>query len=267
VGADGHGGDELARLSDAFDRMAAQVQRLVESQRQLLRDISHELRSPLARLQVALGLARQRDAGGAQRELDRIEREAQALDDMIGELLTLVRLDAAAVVPERTEVDLTRLVADVVDDAAFQARAHGKALVLDAGPSVHVRGQPGLLRRAVDNVIRNAVHYTAPGTRVEVVLAVRTPQEVTVSVADRGPGVPAEMLDRIFEPFVRVDGVRAHERGVGLGLAITARAVALHGGRVRARNRDDGGLVVELTLPTEIKVPERTEPEARGDRG
>ena len=249
-------GDEIADLGRDFDLMAGRIESLVEAQRRLLGDISHELRSPLARLSVALGLARQR-AGDAAPELhaalDRIEREAERLNAMIGELLTLTRLESDPEDVRKERVRLRALVLDVVADADFEARGRERSVRALAVEECDVLGNEELLRSAVENVVRNAVRHTAERTEVEVELRCRREGEALwadVSVRDRGPGVPEGALEHLFRPFYRVADARERKTGgAGLGLAITRRAVVLHGGAVAARNVEGGGLLVELRLP------------------
>ncbi|MDY6978808.1 MAG: ATP-binding protein [Pseudomonadota bacterium] len=240
--------DEIADLGRDFDHMAAHLQALVSAQQRLLHDVSHELRSPLARLQVAVGLGRQqpdRLAG----MLERIERETGRLDELVGELLTLSRLEAH-VDSERDELlDLPALLAEVVEDARFEAGASGREVSLSLQGEAQIRGKPELLRRAFENIIRNAVRYTAPQTEVAVTASTQA-QRFVIRVCDQGPGVPPAALERIFEPFVRADGDATGGReGYGLGLAIARRAVMAHGGTVEASQREGGGLCIELGLP------------------
>lgn len=244
----GAGRDEVTALGRDIDRMAERIEQLLEARQRLLRDISHELRSPLARLTVALELARRRAGDGARASLDRIEREAERLGELIGEVLALTRLDEGAPVPERTAVDLTALVEAVVHDADFEGGASA-SVVLDAPAPIEVAGVEELLRRAIENVVRNAVRFTAEGTRVEVTVRAEGDRAV-VRVRDHGDGVPEESLAQIFTPFYRVGTARERGAGgTGLGLAITARAVRMHGGDVEARNHADGGLEVLLAIP------------------
>ena len=251
--------DELVSLAADFDEMAEKIQSLIESQRRLLGDISHELRSPLARLNVALELARQRSGVEAISALERIQREAEILNEMIGQLLALTRLESGAEEIQKTDIDLTSLVNEIVTDADFEARARNRSVRLVVSKPAVISGVPNLIRRAIENVIRNAVHYTAEGTEVEIqlffdsprVAGSRSDQLVFIVVRDHGPGVPEEALAEIFRPFYRVDEARDREAGgVGLGLAITERAVRLHGGSVEAVNMlSGGGLVVTIALP------------------
>jgi two-component system sensor histidine kinase CpxA len=256
--------DELASLATDFDEMAEKIQLLIDRQRRLLGDISHELRSPLARLNVALELARQRSGIEATSALERIQREAEILNEMIGQLLALTRLESGAEEIRKVELDLESLVREVVRDADFEARARNRAVRLTATEPVMIEGVPNLIRRAIENVIRNAVHYTAEQTEVEIKLftdsettpasAGKPDHELAVIVVrDHGPGVPDEVLNEIFRPFYRIDEARDREAGgVGLGLAIAERAVRLHGGNVEAANAPDGGLIVTINLPRQI---------------
>jgi two-component system sensor histidine kinase CpxA len=251
--------DELASLAADFDRMADKIESLINSQRRLLGDISHELRSPLARLNVALELARQRSGTEATGALERIQREAETLNEMIGQLLTLTRLESGAEEIRKSEFDLTRLVTEVAADAEFEARSRERSVKLSPSPSCRVVGNEQLLRRAIENVVRNAVQYTAPETAVEVKLELpadspsypRQPS-VVITVRDHGAGVPESALSEIFRPFYRVDEARNRDAGgVGLGLAIAERAVRLHGGKVEASNAKSGGLIVTIELPVQ----------------
>lgn len=247
--------DELVSLAADFDEMAEKIQLLIESQRRLLGDISHELRSPLARLNVALELARQRSGSEAQTALERIQMEAETLNEMIGQLLALTRIETGAEEIAKTKFDLQQLLADVAADANFEASARERAVKLNSAETAVIEGAPGLLRGAIENVVRNAVAYTAKGTTVEIELTHPGSDSADTSarivVRDHGPGVPEESLTRIFRPFYRVDEARDRAAGgVGLGLAIAERAVNLHGGTITAANAPDGGLVVTITLPS-----------------
>jgi two-component system OmpR family sensor kinase len=237
--------DELADLGRDFDRMAQQLQALVASQRRLLHDVSHELRSPLARLQAAIGLARQ-DPQRVQASLERIEREIVRMDELVGELLTLARLEAGPARASYQALDLADLVASIGEDARFEAEASGRRVRLDLPSSALVQGNAELLHRAVENVVRNAVKFTAPGTEVDIALR-KAGRSATLTVVDRGPGIPDAELGKVFEPFHRVAGHGID--GFGLGLAIAQLAVQAHGGAIRAANAPQGGLRVEIELP------------------
>lgn len=251
--------DELTSLAKDFDVMAEQIEALIESQRRLLGDISHELRSPLTRLNVALELARQRSGAEARSALERIQREAESLNEMIGQLLALTRLETGTLHDERTQVDLVDLVREIAADADYEARSRKRSVVLTTVETCTVTGNQELLRRAINNVVRNAVYYTKEGRSVEIDLSHRMEgatgkSNVVIRIRDHGKGVPEESLIKIFEAFHRVDEARDRESGgTGLGLAIAQRAVALHGGTIAATNAVDGGLIVKLTLPADSK--------------
>ena len=251
--------DELTSLAKDFDVMAEQIEALIESQRRLLGDISHELRSPLTRLNVALELARQRAGSDATSALERIQREAESLNEMIGQLLALTRLETGTLHDERTEVDLVNLVRDIAADADYEARSRQRSVLLNTVETCTVIGNQELLRRAINNVVRNAVHYTGEGTAVEINLSTQADvaagrSNVVITIRDHGIGVPEESLNKIFEAFHRVDEARDRESGgTGLGLAIAQRAVKLHGGTITASNSDGGGLIVTITLPADSK--------------
>lgn len=237
--------DEIADLGWHFDDMARRMQQTVEAQRRLLHDVSHELRSPLARLQVAVGLIRQ-DPQRIAVSLDRLETEVGRLDRLVGELLTLSRLEAGDGHLARSPIDVIDLLAAVIEDARFEARAAGRDLAWQAGGEYSIDGHRELLHRAFENVLRNAVKYTAAGTCVDVTSELLPDGRLLVRVCDRGPGVLPSELGSIFEPFRR--GAGAGVEGFGLGLTIAQRAVAAHGGSVIAHNRDGGGLCVEILL-------------------
>jgi two-component system, OmpR family, sensor histidine kinase CpxA len=245
--------DEMSQLVCDFDLMAEQIEKLVNAQSRLLKDISHELRSPLARLTVALELARQRTGPEAESALERISLESGRMNELIGSLMTVARLESGAGSLRKLPVQLEALIEEVARDAAFEAQARNcqvEAEILDELPVV---GDPALLHSAIENVIRNATRYTDDGTTVKI-RAERAQngrsQEAVVRVSDSGPGVPSDSLDKIFQPFYRIDDARGRSTGgVGLGLAITDQAVRLHGGSVKASNLAEGGLAVEIRLP------------------
>ena len=242
--------DEIGGLARDFDEMAERLEILLGSQRRLLGDVSHELRSPLARLRVALELARDRAGEAAGDPLDRIDREAARLDELIDRLLLLERLEVGEPETEVVDFDLAALLSEVVDDASFEAAAAGREVRLDRWPPCPMRGHPDLIRSAFDNVIRNAIRHTPEGSEVEVE-AHAEGGAATVSIRDHGPGVPEEHLEALFEPFTRVADARERTTGgAGLGLAITRRAVEIHGGTVSARNNPGGGFEVVIHLPS-----------------
>jgi two-component system sensor histidine kinase CpxA len=240
--------DEIGALVTDFNHMAERIQSLVAAQRQLVSDISHELRSPLARLTVALGLARKNASEQLTPMLDRMERETERLNGMIGNLLSLSRMEAVADRTERMSVDINDLINDVVADAQFEAEHRGVTVRFDSEVDCLVQGHQALLRSALENVVRNAIRYTAPGTPVEVT-AQCGGEKISIVVRDHGPGLPESELTKVFRPFYRVENARDRDSGgTGLGLAITERVVRLHGGNVVARNHPSGGLSVEIQL-------------------
>ncbi len=238
--------DEVGTLARDFDTMAERIQALVTAKETLLRDVSHELRSPLARIRMALALAERRAGAQSQPDLARIEREAERLDALVGQVMTLTRLRTTDA-PRRDVVRLDALVKEVVDDARFEcpdARVEYRAPA-----QVSLRGDADGLKSAIENVVRNALTYGDRSQPIEVQLDTDS-RAATVRVRDRGPGVPDAELERIFEPFYRTDKSRDHRQdGQGIGLAITARVTQLHGGRVTAKNRAEGGLEIALELP------------------
>ncbi len=242
--------DEIVDLALAFDHMAERLNDLMLSHKQLLRDVSHELRSPLARLQAALGLARQRAGAADQPELDRIEGEAERLNELIGQLLSLARLEAGAQDMPLETVNLSEVLTTVTEDATLEAAARHCEVQLRQPAALSVLGNAKLLHSALENVVRNAIHYTVAGSAVAIT-ATRTDGHILIRVTDHGPGVPEQMLPRMFEPFVRVGEARdRHSGGYGLGLAIAERAIGLHGGGITAQNEPAGGLSVIISLPT-----------------
>ena len=239
--------DDLTLLAADFDTMAERVQSLLESKQQLLRDVSHELRSPLTRLQLALSLARRQD-GGADRQLTRIACEADRLEQLIARILKLVRLERPGGDFQGISVDVGKLLETIGQDVAIEAEARSCTVSVRAEAGLEVAGDPELLRSAFENVIRNAVRYGPSGSTVLVTATRR--DSVEVIVQDRGPGVPEKDLKLIFEPFYRVDAARDRAGGgEGLGLAIAARAIAVHSGTIEAHNVPDGGLEIAMRLP------------------
>lgn len=238
--------DELADLGRDFDRTARKLKQLVSSQRRLLHDVSHEVRSPLARMQLAIDLAKQQPEQ-LPASLDRIERESTRINRLMEELLTLARLEVGAYGDMNDDVDLNEILEEIVADARFEAEAKRCTVTLDAVPNVCVRGRAELLSRALENVVRNATRHTFEATTVRVTLE-RDGAGVVIRVLDDGPGVADSALQAMFEPFVRFDPGQANY-GYGLGLAIAREVIEKHGGGIRARNREAGGLCVDITLP------------------
>ena len=255
--------DEMAELVRDFDAMAGRLEALVKAQSRLLNDISHELRSPLARLNVALGLVRQRSGTEAQSALDRIDLEANRLNELIGRLLTIARLEGGSDGLRSSAINLGELVEDVANDANFEAQSRNCHVQVEIAENFLVNGNAEVLHSAVENVVRNALRYTWEGTDVQVSLKsehAAEGEQAVLRVGDFGPGVPENSLDKLFQPFYRIDDARGRDTGgVGLGLAITERAVRLHGGTVRASNRPEGGLIVEIRLPL-VSAPSEKPP-------
>jgi two-component system sensor histidine kinase CpxA len=242
--------DEFGVLARDFEDMARRLRELLRGRERLLRDVSHELRSPLARMQVAIALGRQ-PGGDVANSLQRIESEAARLDDLIDQVLKLSRLDAGAAALRREAVDLVGLIDQVARDASFEGQGRDVRVQWEPpSAAVMVRADAELLASAIENVVRNALHYSPPGAAVELTLSSH-PGEVRLVVRDHGPGVPEADLQRIFDPFFRVAESRSRDSGGdGIGLAITARVLSAHGGTTRAQNAPDGGgLLVELSLP------------------
>ncbi|MBV9189591.1 MAG: HAMP domain-containing protein [Betaproteobacteria bacterium] len=238
--------DEIADLGRDFDRMAQQLQMLVSAQRRLLHDVSHELRSPLARLHAAIGLARQEPAK-LEATLERIEREATRLDSMVGEVLALARLESGTASRAKERVDLAYIAASIAEDARFEAEMLKRGVRFSASGDAPVMGNADLLHRAVENIVRNAIKFTKEGTTVEV--QVHTTRTAAIlSVTDHGPGITPSELEKVFDPFYRGESGQG-TAGFGLGLAIAQRAVDAHGGAIRAANVVGGGLQVEVELP------------------
>ncbi len=249
--------DELGELGVSFNQMADRIQTLLAAERRLLLDISHELRSPLARLGVAVELAR----SGEDRDhmLDRIQKEADRLNELVGELLQVTRVEGDPSMQKSETVPLDELLADIVYDSLLEAKAKDCTLLLKAPIAVTLSGDEELIRRAVENVIRNAIRYAPPGSAIDIDLK-RVGDMAEICVRDHGPGVPEESLPRIFDPFYRVDSDRNRvSGGLGLGLAIARRSVELHKGRLTARNANPGLLVsIDLPLaPASRKVEQR----------
>jgi signal transduction histidine kinase len=245
--------DEFGGLAEDFNRMAERIESLMTQQRQLLGDISHELRSPLARLNLALELARRQTGMEAVTALNRIETEAELLKEMIDQVLTLTRLEGGIEGVQMASVDLAKLVTEIADDADFEAHARSCAVRLAESTGCTVLGNEELLRRAIENIARNALRYTRENSTIDIALRRTTDDSISyaeISVRDHGQGVPEEELPHLFRPFYRVSNARERQTGgAGLGLAITERAVNLHHGSVKISNAAGGGLLAVIRLP------------------
>ncbi len=246
--------DELGQLARTFNQMADRIQTLLAAERRLLLDISHELRSPLARLGVAVELARTEPGDSAM--LDRIEKEAERLNSLVSELLQVTRVEGDPSKKHMEPVRLDEIVEEIVSDTSIEAAAKNCRLELTREQPIILSGDLELLRRAIENVVRNAIRYAPPGTAVDISLTAAGGL-AQICVRDRGPGVPEEELPRIFDAFYRVEEDRDRASGgVGLGLAIAKRAVELHNGKLYARNASPG-LLVAIELPN-VALGERT---------
>ncbi len=250
VGGQISGKNEIAGLAKDFDEMAGKIEDLVGSQKRLLRDISHELRSPLARLGVALELARQNSSAESQQKaFSRIELEAERMNEMIGQLLSLTRMENASNDLSRAALDLCGLLSRLVQDSNYEAKNLNKQVTFTGPESLSFDGQEELLSRALEHVIRNGIHYTEDESLVNVDLKLEA-DKILIRISDQGPGVPEESLSKLFEPFYRVADARDRlSGGTGIGLAIAEQAIRLHGGSIKAFNRSTGGLIVEILLP------------------
>ena len=240
--------DEITDLANDFDHMAEQVQQLIAAQKRLLNDVSHELRSPLARLQVAIEMGRQQPEKQVEL-MQRIEKESQRLDELVGNLLTLSRLEAG-IHSGSDYFDINGLVESVTSDANFEAKGQNKQVVFSHAGEVLVKGSMELMRRAIENVVRNAIFYTPEASQVVVSLT-RQDRQVVINVCDNGKGVSEAKLAQLFQPFVRIseDEQNIKIPGYGLGLAIAQRAVEIHHGSITAYNQSEGGLCIKICLP------------------
>ena len=245
-------GDEIEALVNDFNHMAERLEQLVAAQKLLLRDVSHELRSPLARLSVALELAREDASEVMGAHLNRIERETDRLNQLIGQLLTLSSMEALERQKHFRAVNLNQLVEKLIPDAEFEARQREASIAFRAEANCTVEGNEELLYRALENMVRNAIRYTEAGSAVEITLKTLTENGralVELAVSDHGPGIPSDQLEAIFRPFYRVDDARSLDTGgFGVGLAIAERAVRLHGGELIADNRPGGGATLKIRI-------------------
>lgn len=241
--------DELTNLSQNFDQMAEQLENLIKAQSRLLGDISHELRSPLARLRVAATLARDGNKIEVEEAIDVIEREAANINEMIDQLMTLTRLETLNQDVNFTEINLGQVVREIAEDADFETLNKNKTIKIVELQDYKIKGESKLLRSAIENVVRNAIKYTAKNAAVEI----KVDEEykmIVLSIRDYGEGVPETSLNNLFQPFYRVEDDRDRlSGGTGLGLAIAKRAVKIHHGKISAENAVGGGLLVKIILP------------------
>ena len=241
--------DEITDLAKDFDHMAEQVQQLVFTQKRLLNDVSHELRSPLARLQVAIEMARQQPEKTGEL-MQRIEKECHRLDELVGELLTLSRLEANVHNNNTDYFDINGLVDSIVTDARFEAESQNKQVAYSKEKETLVKGSIELLHRAFENIIRNAIYYTPENTQVTITTEYVN-NDIVISVCDAGNGIDEDKLADLFQAFVRIEDDKQNVKipGYGLGLAIARRAIEIHQGRIKAYNQPEGGLCIEVILP------------------
>jgi signal transduction histidine kinase len=240
--------DELADLGAGFDDMADRLQGLVEDRQRLLHDVSHELRSPLARLQAAIDLVQQQpDRAGE--FVSRIERESSRIDRLVGEVLTLARLDSGIPQNQMLFFDLNEVTEAIAEDASFEAETKQCRVIAKLPGKVCMYGSPDLLHRGIENIVRNAIRHTPDGGSVTINGQISDDKKrLFLEVMDEGEGVPESDLKLIFEPFYRSSSA-GQSKGYGIGMAITRRVVDAHKGTVAAKNKQDGGLVVTIALP------------------
>jgi signal transduction histidine kinase len=240
--------DELADLGSGFDSMADRLQGLVEDKQRLLHDVSHELRSPLARLQAAIDLMQQQPERSSE-FVARIERESARIDRLVGELLTFARLDSGIPGNQMQEFDLIEMIEVIVEDASFEAETKQCQVISTLPEKACMMGDPDLLHRAIENIVRNAIRHTPEASRITIRGETNADMSwLILAISDQGEGVPDSDLKLIFEPFYRSPAADRF-KGYGIGMAITQRVVAAHKGKVSARNGKEGGFVVSMELP------------------
>ena len=249
----GHHKDEIAELSYEFDNMAEHLETLIHSKERLLQDISHELRSPLTRLQIAIELGRNKSNHLADKEFNRIESECFKLNTLIGEILDYARLDVSTSKLNKSRISLPSVLDSIINDANYEFYEKKPRVIIGSIQPCRLMLDKRLIHRAIENILRNALRYSPKG-QVVIVSLYKDPSKhcVIIDIEDNGPGVPSSQLIKIFNPFYRVDTARAKKTGgYGLGLAIAKQAIQLHGGEIHATNRQQGGLLVRITLPTQ----------------
>jgi signal transduction histidine kinase len=242
----GRRNDELSDLGQNFDNMAIRLQNLLETQRRLLHDVSHEIRSPLARLQMATDLMQQEPSRAAEL-IPRLQRETERIDTLVGELLFLARLDSGMTEFVKENVDLCELVTSIAEDARFEADSKNCSVEIALPERLAISGNYELLYRAIENVVRNAIQHTPVNSRIKISLIQESTGLCTLKVADQGSGVSPSELENIFQAFFRSER-ETRKSGYGLGLAITQRVVQAHGGKVSARNVSPTGLEIAMSL-------------------
>lgn len=251
----GHNKDEIAELSNEFDRMAEQLEQLVGAKERLLQDISHELRSPLARLNIAIELGRNKTNHEADKEFNRMELESMRLNALIGEILEFARLDKSTTEIDLEQIDVPELLHELIQDANYEFGKGTERIIIECMEPCRLYFDKRLLHRALENIVRNALHYSPEDQPVYIALKYSIDKQfICISIKDNGPGVPDDQLEKIFDAFYRVDTSRTKKTGgYGLGLAIASRAVFLHQGTITACNNEQRGLSVKVQLPTDLE--------------
>ncbi|QRN03901.1 HAMP domain-containing protein [Legionella sp. MW5194] len=254
----GHHRDEIAELSGEFDRMAEQLENIMNSKERLLQDISHELRSPLARLQIAIEIGRKKSSPEAEAAFSRMEEECLRLNTLIGEILEFARLDKSVNELHPSAVDMPALLQQIAKDANFES-GNPRVHVITRVDHFILTVDERLVHRAIENIVRNALRYSPAEEEVFIILSFNDERSLLfITIEDRGPGVPQDQLDKIFNPFYRVDTSREKKTGgYGLGLSIAQQAIALHNGSIIANNRAEGGLQVIITMPASGLIPNK----------
>lgn len=257
----GHNKDEIAELSTEFDRMAEQLEQLIGAKERLLQDISHELRSPLARLNIAIELARNKTNHAADKEFSRMELESKRLNALIGEILEFARLDKSTTEIDLERINVAELLYELIKDANYEFGRGAERIIIECIEPCQLYFDKRLIHRALENIIRNALHYSPEDQSVFIALSYSEDKKyIHIKIQDKGPGVPDEQLEKIFDAFYRVDTSRTKKTGgYGLGLAIAARAILLHQGTVTAQNNKQGGLCVHVRLPIDLEKKMQTD--------
>ena len=241
--------DELTDLASDFDVMVSQLDALLQGHKKLLHDVSHELRSPLARLQLAIGLARQQPDKSAS-SLERIEAEGQRMENLVDELLMLAKLEAGLILTDKMEAFMSDILEELLANAEFEANAKGVKVVISGDFNVTLAASAALIYRALENMVRNAIKHTAANSQIQIVTAINTlTQYISITIIDAGTGLPTEELTRIFIPFYRSHSNQHQTQGYGLGLAIASRIITNYGGSISAENHSAGGLAMRIVLP------------------
>ena len=245
--------DDIAIFAKEFDHMTSRIEELLTNQKRLMRDVSHELRSPLARLQAHISVLRQRTEKDElyipEKDLNKLDKESERINSLIERILTYAKLDRGAEI-KLQKIDIIDLLQMIADDACFEGLPEQKDVIVTGPDRCIVYVDIGLMQSALENIVRNGLRYTKPGTVVDVVVRDKA-SDIEICISDSGPGINAAIIDKIFEPFFRADQSREHGTGGGIGLAIAERAVKLHRGKIWAVNRDGGGLSVLVTFPKE----------------